>query len=489
MTCDNARIKFPTTSLFFSSIKKDRRRGVIKGFVIAGTQSGCGKTTISLGLMAALIRRGLKVAPFKVGPDFIDPGHHAEMTGMPGRNLDGWMLAGRYNRDCFKKHTLKIDVAVIEGVMGLFDGYDGKSEAGSTAQMAKWLNLPVVLVVNAKSMARSAAALVSGFEQFDKGLAFAGVVFNSIGSKRHLEFITEALDGNIKMPCLGGIPYSNDITLPERHLGLVTSLDNPLSNEYINKLADIIEENMDLNALLDSLSGVDMPEELRQTPVRPPGLPVRIGVAMDNAFCFYYQDNLEMLENYGAQLIYFSPVTDDNLPKNLDGIYFGGGYPELFAKQLSDNLNMRGRIKEVSGKGMPVYGECGGFMYLCNAICDSKGNPYPMTGCFPFVANMFPRLKSLGYREITLAHNTLTGERGNTVRGHEFRYSDIAKPKDQKEIKTVYNVAAKAKTNKTDEGYLINNTLGSYIHLHFGSNPDTAACFVESCRNYKLKFH
>ncbi len=264
--------------------KKEKTGGLIKGFVIAGTQSGCGKTTISLGLMAALLRRGFKVAPFKVGPDFIDPGHHAGITGMAGRNLDGWMLSGRYNRDCFKKHTLKVDIAVVEGVMGLFDGYDGKSEAGSTAQMAKWLKLPVILVVNAKSMARSAAALVSGFEQFDKDLGFAGVVFNNIGSKRHLEFITEALDGNVKMPCLGGIPYYNEIILPERHLGLVTSLDNPLSDEYIDKLADIIEENMDLNAILDSLLDVDQPEKLRRTPVRSPAGPVRIGVAMDNAF-------------------------------------------------------------------------------------------------------------------------------------------------------------------------------------------------------------
>ncbi len=194
-----------------------------------------------------------------------------------------------------------------------------------------------------------------------------------------------------------------------------------------------------------------------------------------------------MLENHGAQLVCFSPVKDDNLPKNLDGIYFGGGYPELFAKQLSDNLNMRRQIKEVSSKGMPVYGECGGFMYLCSAICDPKGNPYPMTGCFPFTANMFSRLKSLGYREITLAYNTLIGKRGDTVRGHEFRYSDIAKPEDQKKIKTVYKVTAKAKKNKTDEGYLVNRTLGRYIHLHFGSNLDTAACFVESCRNYKLE--
>jgi cobyrinic acid a,c-diamide synthase len=216
---------------------------------------------------------------------------------------------------------------------------------------------------------------------------------------------------------------------------------------------------------------------------------VRIGLARDNAFCFYYQDNLDMLEKNGAQLVEFSPMDDKSLPKNLDGIYLGGGYPELFAKQLSDNVSMRRQIKESSKSGMPVYGECGGFMYLCREIWDTKGNTYPMVGCFDFATQMFTRLKSLGYREIKLVRDTLTGKRGETIRGHEFHYSEIKVPGDKigdrNKVETVYDVFARAGINKTDEGYMVNRTLGSYIHLHFGSRPEAASCFVESCRNYK----
>jgi len=443
--------------------------------------------------MAALKRRGLDVAPFKVGPDFIDPGHHSRITGAVSRNLDGWMLPKNYNLKCFRRNARKADVAVAEGVMGLFDGYDGRSEAGSTAQMAKWLGLPVMLVVNAKSMARSAAALVQGFERFDKDLTFAGVIFNNIGSKRHFEYLKEALEGDVKMLCLGGIPYDKGITMPERHLGLVTSQDHPLSDEYKDRLADHIEKNIDIKTLLDLLPEVKSTEEKSEDAAFTIRANVKIGLARDNAFCFYYQDNLEMLEKNGAQLVEFSPMDDKSLPENLDGIYLGGGYPELFAKQLSDNVKMRRQIKESSKKGMPVYGECGGFMYLCREIWDTKGNTYPMVGCFDFATQMFTRLKSLGYREIKLVRDTLTGKLGETIRGHEFHYSEIKVPRDKNgdkngdrnKVETVYDVSARTGINKTDEGYLVNRTLGSYIHLHFGSRPEAASCFVEHCRNYK----
>ena len=444
--------------------------------------------------MAALKRRGLDVAPFKVGPDFIDPGHHSRITGAVSRNLDGWMLPKNYNLKCFRKNTRKADVAVVEGVMGLFDGYDGRSEAGSTAQMAKWLELPVILVVNAKSMARSAAAIVQGFEKFDKDLTFAGVIFNNIGSKRHFEYLKEALEGNVKMLCLGGISYDKGISIPERHLGLVTSHDHPLSDKYKDRLADHIEKNIDIKTLLGLLRKVKDTEEKSEDAASASKTDVRIGVAMDNAFCFYYQDNLDMLKKNGAQLVEFSPMDDNSLPENLDGIYLGGGYPELFAKRLSDNVSMRKQIKESSKKGMPVYGECGGFMYLCREIRDTKGNTYPMAGCFPFATQMFTQLKSLGYRQIKLSGDTLTGKRGETMRGHEFHYSELKVPgdndedkiEDKNKVETVYDVTARTGINKTDEGYLVNRTLGSYIHLHFGSCPEAVACFVEYCRNYKI---
>ena len=459
------------------------RRVIIKGFVIAGTQSGCGKTTVALGLMLCLVRRGLAVAPFKVGPDFIDPGHHLRITGKTSRNLDGWMLSNTYNLKCFKKSTEKADIAVVEGVMGLFDGYDGKSEAGSTAQMAKWLGLPVILVVNAKSMARSAAALVQGFERFDKDLRFAGILFNNIGSKRHLKYLKEALTDNVNMPCLGGIPHDNEISIPERHLGLVTRQDHPLSDEFKNLLADTIEKNIDVKALLDLYSNLESIKKIDSGPVLKPAGDIRIGVARDNAFCFYYQDNFDMLEKSGAELVSFSPVEDNKLPENLHGIYFGGGYPELYAGQLSSRTHLRKQIKEKSNEGMPIYGECGGFMYLCKEICDTDGKIYSMTGCFPFTTSMFTKLRSLGYREILMAKDTVIGKAGCKIRGHEYHYSELKKT--LKEIETVYEVSDGSGKKKGIEGYQVNQTLGSYNHLHFGSRPESAAHFVEACRNYK----
>lgn len=457
----------------------------MKGIVIAGTHSGCGKTTISLGLMAALARRGLRVAPFKVGPDFIDPGHHARVAGRPGRNLDGWMLSRKYNRNTFLTAAANADAAVVEGVMGLFDGYDGRTEAGSTAQMAKWLGLPVLLVVDARSMARSAAALVQGFENFDPALRFAGVVFNYLGSPRHLDFLREALEGAVRMPCLGGMLREEAIAIPERHLGLVTREDHPLDDAGIGRLADRVEERLGLEKLLARMPDIVGPATPNANAFKRPASQVRIGVARDNAFCFYYPDNLEILEGCGAQLLFFSPTQDASAPPDIDGIYLGGGYPELFAGRLAANAPMRRQIREHSAAGMPIYAECGGFMYLCSELQDHQGRMFPMSGCFPFKTRMLPRLKALGYREVHLARRTLIGEGGDVIRGHEFHYSEM--PAAPSEGETVYRVAGRDGMGKTMEGYLARRTLGSYIHLHFGSAPQAAAAFVETCRAYRCE--
>ena len=460
------------------------RESAIKGFVIAGTKSGCGKTTLTLGFLAALARRGLTVAPFKVGPDFIDPGHHTRIAGNQSRNLDGWMLTKEYNLQCFARSAADADVAVVEGVMGLFDGYDGKSELGSTAQMAKWLGLPVILVVDAASMARSAAAVVMGFELFDPKLSFAGVIFNNLGSSRHLQYLLESLRENISMPCLGGIIRRPDLEMPERHLGLVTSDDAPLDRDTVGRLADLIEESIDLDLLLESLKELIMPEKSRK-PQNACEKTVRIAVARDNAFCFYYPDNLELLEAYGAEIVNFRPLMDNDLPSDIDGLYLGGGYPELYAKELAENRKLRERIKFQSRIGMPIYGECGGFMYLCEELIDQSGRRYPMTGCFPFAARMFPRLKALGYREIKLIRNTVIGNIGLTIRGHEFHYSELTR--STSDVLTAYRLSDRAGMNKPPEGYLIENTLGSYNHLHFGSQPAAAGQFVTHCLDYRLR--
>jgi len=432
--------------------------------------------------MASFKRRGLKVCAFKVGPDFIDPGYHSQVCGAVSRNLDGWMLTEGYDRDVFQKYARGFDIAIVEGVMGLFDGYDGKSEAGSTAQMAKWLNLPVLLVVDARSMARSAGALVHGFATFDPDLTLLGVVFNQIGSKTHLRYLKQAIDQLGGVRCLGGIPRNEALTIPERHLGLVTREENPLSSTSLESLIDFVETSVDLEALLEELP--DVPEkEISKDPPSGKLYPVRIGVARDEAFCFYYQDNLDILECFGAELVFFSPLRDKRLPEGISGLYLGGGYPELFAPRLSDNLSLRVEIKSLVEKGFPVYAECGGFMFLCQGIEDTEGCFYPMAGVYPFTVRMLSRLKSLGYREVTLALSCPLGAVGQTIRGHEFHYSEIIKtPGD---VQFAYRIADRRTGDTHGEGFLVENALGSYVHLHFGSNPIVAQNFVRHCWRHK----
>lgn len=443
--------------------------------------------------MGALKKKGLRIAPFKIGPDFIDPGHHNQVTGRNSRNLDGWMLSREYNRAAFAKDTQFADFAVVEGVMGLFDGYDGKSEDGSTAQMAKWLGLPVLLVVNARSMARSAAALLQGFERFDKDLEFAGVVFNNIGSKNHLVYLKEALEDNVRMPCLGGILREDDLRIPERHLGLVTTEDHPFSEDFLSRLIHRVEKGIDLDRLLKIAGFSDKIMDLSKNPETGSKITVsaqterkshvRIGVAKDNAFCFYYPDNFELLQKAGAQLVFFSPVKDERLPENIHGLYFGGGYPELYAKRLAENHFMKEEILSASRNRMPIYGECGGFMYLCNRLYVKNGDYFPMTGCFPFYSRMKDRLHALGYREIRLTENCFLGKIGTTARGHEFHYSEM--DVDSARVQTVYEICDRKGAVKPIEGYRIDQTLGSYVHLHFGSNPGLVENFVNACALYE----
>ncbi|MCP3872125.1 MAG: cobyrinate a,c-diamide synthase [Desulfobacteraceae bacterium] len=466
-----------------SADRKNKSGKNKNGCIIAGTNSGCGKTTISLALMAWLTRKGYQVSPFKVGPDFIDPGHHKRITGNESRNLDGWMLDRAYNRETFRQGVKDSDIAIVEGVMGLFDGFSGKDEAGSTAQMAKWLELPIILVVNAQSMARSVAALVQGFENFDPKLTFAGVIFNKLGSQNHFRYLTEAMEGNVRMPCLGGILRDETIEIPERHLGLVTEDEHQLSGSDMDQLSNMIESGIDTQILFKGLSSkikkvVGKKEKKNK---------VKIGVARDKAFCFYYKDNLDLLEKEGAELIYFSPIADKHLPTQIQAIYLGGGYPEVFAGPLSENQTLLADIKNVSRNGMPVYAECGGFMYLCRSITDHGGNLYKMSGCFPFDTKMLKGRKALGYREITLSKDTIIGGKGLVARGHEFHYSEIENKTDQHEVKRSYSVSPRVGVNSLQEGYNKDNTLGSYVHLHFGSNREICRHFIRSAVAYSKK--
>ncbi|MEJ5329054.1 MAG: cobyrinate a,c-diamide synthase [Desulfobaccales bacterium] len=455
-------------------------RSTVKGLVVAGAMSGVGKTTLTLGLIAALRRRGLVVQPFKVGPDFIDPGHHAQAAGRPSATLDGWMLPREENLAVFARWAAGAQVAVVEGVMGLFDGLDGKSEAGSTAQMAKWLRLPVLLVVDARSLARSAAALVHGFTSFDPELTFAGVVFNRVGSPAHLAYLKEAMEALPQVPCLGGLPREESLGIPERHLGLTTAEDHPLSPAYLDRLANLVETHLDLDRLLSTLPEVTLASVPSSDLPEPQ---VRLGVARDRAFCFYYPDNLKWLRLCGAELVEFSPLRDRALPPEVHGLYVGGGYPELAAAELAANRAFLDDLRARAAAGLPIYAECGGLMYLGREIQDLEGARHAMAGILPLRFRMRPRLAALGYREVTLTADTLLGPAGTVLRGHEFHYSDLVA--EEAPLERVYRLTPRRGGEAVEEGFSQGNILASYVHLHFGSRPEAAAALVAACQRFK----
>ena len=450
------------------------------GLVVAGIRSGCGKTSVALGLMRALTRRGLTVQGFKVGPDFIDPGHHALATGRPSHNLDGWMCGAKGLRVLYARYAPGADLAVVEGVMGLYDGFSATDPAGSTAQAARILGLPVLLVVDAASMARSVAALVGGYRDFEPDLPFAGVILNNAGSASHAALLTEAMAAaRPDIPLCGVLRKHPDIATPSRHLGLVTAEDTTDADRRLDALADWLEAGSDVERLIQGLCPWTPPGG-----IIPPGPPVRktrarIGLARDRAFCFYYEENLRLLREAGAELVAFSPLADQTLPEGLDGLYLGGGYPELAGRELAANEGLRTAIQDFCRRGRPVLAECGGFMYLMDALTDPDGQVFPMAGVFPFRAVMGRRLASLGYRYVVTRAASPLGPAGTTVRGHEFHYSHLQDDADR--LPGVYALSSRQGDLDVREGFLVGRTLGSYVHLHFGSNPAVADAFVAAC--------
>ncbi|MCI5148670.1 MAG: cobyrinate a,c-diamide synthase [Candidatus Electrothrix sp. MAN1_4] len=452
--------------------------------IIAGTHSGCGKTTITLGLMAALKQRGLHVQPFKCGPDFIDPTLHLLITEQISHNLDIRMCGSEYVWNLFHTHApLAKDspdqgISIIEGVMGLFDG-----DQGSAATLARTLGVPVLLVVDVRSAAESVAAVVKGFEELDPRINLAGVIFNRVGSTRHRQMISNAVKKHCQARIIGALPRDKTITLPSRHLGLYMGNEVALNHQ---QLSTFIEEHLDLDLLLDLAQQRAPVPPSQKTGQAQPALShtttyttastskVRLGIARDEAFCFYYQDNLNILEKEGAELVMFSPIHDSTLPENLDGLYLGGGYPELHVEALATNTSMRTAIQAFSRSGKPVYGECGGFMYLTEAIitADEQQYPYPMVGVYPVVAQMQKGLRRLGYRQVEMQADTILGLAGSCCYGHEFHYSAIDTMPDK--IKRGYTL-----DDGRREGYLIDNTLAGYVHLHWGKTPEVARYFVQ----------
>ncbi len=450
----------------------------MKAILIAGTKSGVGKTTITLGLLGALKSRGLKVQAFKVGPDFIDPGLHAILTGIPSHNLDTWMLPNEENIKIFSKYANLSDISVLEGVMGLFDGAPGSAERGSTAHLAKILEVPVVLVIDCHGLARSILPLIKGFLEYDRAVPIKGIILNRVGSPNHEAFLRRIIASDFpELNVIGAIPRKDEMLIPSRHLGLFTAGEIKDDIGIINEITDRISKAVDLDTLLEiAWKGERIPCETSGKTIGVFSTPeVTIGVPMDEAFCFYYEENLEALRRAGAKIVRFSPLRDERLPE-IDAIYIGGGYPELYAKELSQNTSIIGELRKRVLNGMPCYGECGGMMYLSRGIYLEGGDFYPMLGVLPFSVRMLPFLKSLGYREVEFLRDTILGTRGLRARGHEFHYSERV---DELSIEhcaySSKNALGKA---MGDKGFVEGNILSSYVHLHFLSNREIARNFV-----------
>jgi cobyrinic acid a,c-diamide synthase len=443
--------------------------------VVAGVASGVGKTTATVGLCNALRARGLSVALFKCGPDYLDPTYHHRASGKTCHNLDGWLMGHSAALRTFARAAKGADVAIIEGVMGLFDGASATGEAGSTAEMAKWLSAPVLLVADASGMARSFAALLAGFAGFDGDVRLVGAVANRLGSRGHLDLLRQA----VKVPpILGGFPRADQHAFPDRHLGLRTADEEVLPQSRLDAWGALVAEWWNVDAVLDlARSAPAVATGVSTEPAATPSYRCRIGIALDEAFHFYYEDNLARLVALGAELVPFSPTHDQHLP-DLDGLYIGGGYPEVHAGALAGNTTMAADIAAFARRGRPIYAECGGLMYLCQAIRTLDGRTFRMVGLLPGHAVMSDRLEALGYVEVETRAETSLGGTGLRFRGHQFRYSRL---EGVSGIETVYSVRRRRGGETAPEGYRMGSVLASYVHAHWASNPLVAEGFVRSC--------
>jgi cobyrinic acid a,c-diamide synthase len=444
------------------------------GMLIGGTASGVGKTTVALAIIACLRQRGYVVQPFKGGPDFLDPTHLSRIAGRKARNLDTWMLSPESNREVLSRAAVGADAVVVEGMMGLFDGKDGVTETGSSAEIAKMLKLPVLLVLDCAKSARSVAATVLGFECFDPDLPLAGLILNRVGGLHHYRLLESAIQARCKTPILGWLPRETSIAIPERHLGLHAAGEREIS---LDALANLAETHFKVDAILK----LEFPLETAVSPATVKGESphVRIGVARDQAFSFYYEDNLDLLREQGAEIIPFSPIADRVLPADLDALYFGGGYPELYARELSENTPMLDQIRAFSRSGGHIYAECGGLLYLSQQLSTGDEAVYPMLGILPLTMEMTSKLVDFGYVTVTFTQDCLLGPRGTTIRGHSFHYSRIC---SDSEVATRYQVDFSLSGKQQKEGFTRDNVLASYVHLHFGANPAVARHFAAVLR-------
>ena len=442
--------------------------------IIAATQSGSGKTTITTGLLAALKNRGLNVQSYKIGPDYIDTGWHELASGKISHNLDSWLVGKDKLKEIFTATSSGADISIIEGVMGLYDG--GRGGISSTAEISKLINAPVVLVIDAKSMGTSAAAVALGFREFDKSINLAGVILNRLGSDSHKKMVVDALN-DLGIKCFGAIKRNDEFILPERHLGLVPTTESNSLN-VIEKICAAVETQVDIDALI-TLAENSAP--LTPSPIfHFPSPLITIAVARDEAFSFYYGESLRELEKLGAEIVFFSPLNDETLPENISGLIIGGGFPEMFAARLEQNKKIRADIFNAAQSGLPIFAECGGFMYLMRELIDFDGKSFEMCGAIDGSATMTNKLQTVGYVEAEILKDCALGRAGDKIRAHEFHFS--------KELKSSSENIFKCKRMRTGAEYFagtaIKNLVASYLHIHFAGCPNVAKNFIDACKKF-----
>lgn len=451
--------------------------------LLAGDRSSSGKTTIVAGLLSALRGRGLDVQSFKVAMDYIDPSYHTWITGRPCRNLDGYLMPEKAVQEIYSHAAAGADIAVIEGVRGLYEGYDG--DLGSTAQIAKLLKVPVIFVVDARSITRSAAALVKGYMDYDPQVQIKGVILNKVGSERHASKARKEIERYAGVEVVGVIPRNDSMHLAMRHLGLVPVLEGKARHEgfeeRLNRIREIVENGLDIDRILEISRKAEPLSEQEQDLYKKNdlGIGVRIGVAMDEAFNFYYRDNLEMMELSGTKVVPFSPVHDSALPE-VDGIYIGGGYPELYARELSENQGMLRSLTEAHEKDLPIYAECGGLMYLAREI-EWDGDRHEMAGLVPGKTRR-GSIRVVSYVHGRLAKDCVLGSEGSPIMGHEFHHSEMIM-----DAGTKYAIRLERGTGIQGgwDGMTEGNMVASYSHIHSASYRGFPLEFIRACKKHK----
>ena len=452
-----------------------------RAFILAGTGSGCGKTTVTLGLLRVLQQRGMRVQPFKVGPDYLDTAWHTAVTGVESRNLDSFMLPAPTLNALFNQQMQAADIAVIEGVMGLYDGYGTDPDYCSSAALAKQLGVPVILLVDGKAVSTSIAATVMGFQHFDPALTIAGVIVNRVNSDSHYQLLKHAIEHYCGIPALGYVPVTAGVALPERHLGLVTARESVIDSQSWRDFAGSIAQTLDIDKLLSLSTLPALPEgQWPALPARDEGEGITLALADDEAFNFYYPDNIELLRNTGVKIVRFSPLHDAKLPE-CQMLWLGGGYPELYARALSANRSMLDAIRSANQRGVAIYAECGGLMYLGSTLRDAAGDIHSMVGVIPGHSEMGKRLTRFGYCEATASQPMLLADAGETLRGHEFHYSDFTPEQDA--VMQCRKTRDGRMLSQWQGGWQVGNTYASYLHIHFAQRPTMLSRWIAAARS------